>query len=158
MSETGTQTLELALAKASVLQLIKCTEVVKRRSEALLLQKAKLSLRGVWVLIAAGSEANATQKQLAKHLALNQNSMVQLLDALEKSGHVRRITNVLNRREQFVRLTPKGRAILRRLFAERASIYRAIFAPLDESKIAALVGAAEAFLAQNPDATPTLDT
>ena len=146
MTETGEQALELALAKASILQLIKCTDLIKRRTEAVVQRKARLQLRGLWVLVAAGSEAEVTQKQIAKHLALNQNAIVQVLDRLERSGHVRRIRNLLNRREQFVRLTPKGRSTLRYFFSEQAKIYRSVFAPLDEAKIAGILEAARILL------------
>ncbi len=147
MADTGESALELALAKASILQLTKCVDIVKRRSERAVQQRAKVPLRAVWVLMAAGSEARVTQKQIAQQLALNQNAMVQLLDKLEKSGHVQRIRNPHNRREQFVRLTAKGRSILRFLFAEQSRLYRTIFAPLDEAKVAGVIDAARSVLA-----------
>jgi DNA-binding MarR family transcriptional regulator len=147
MTETGERELELALAKAGILQLTKCTQIVKRRTETALKRRARITLREVWVLVAAGCEKPVTQKQIAKHLALNQNVIVLLIDKLEKSGHVRRVRNQHNRREQFVRVTAKGRTTLRRLLAEQAKYYRIIFAPVDDAVIATIFEAARAFLA-----------
>ncbi len=147
--DNGEQTLASALAKASILQLTKCSEILKRRAEVAVKRRAKVSLREAWVLVAAGSDAQVTQKQIARNLALNQNVMVQLLDKLEKSRHVRRIRNSRNRREQFVRLTPKGKSALRQLFANQAKIYRSVFAPLDEAQVTSLLHAAKTFLDSN---------
>jgi DNA-binding MarR family transcriptional regulator len=72
---------------------------------------------------------------------------VLLLDHLENSGHVRRVRNPANRREQFVRLTPKGTAVTRRVLASKTKFYRAVFAPLDDALIRELFKAAQVLLA-----------
>jgi len=155
MSETGERALELALAKASILQLTKCSELVRKRTEAAVQREAKIGLREVWVLVAAGCEAQVTQKQIAQHLALNQNVMVQLLDKLERSGHVRRMRNSRNRREQFVRLTRKGHSVLHHLFAAQPKLYRTIFAPLEAEQVAVLIKSAQSLIAfETSDGAP----
>jgi DNA-binding MarR family transcriptional regulator len=110
-------------------------------------QSVNLSLREAWVLVAASSPRPVTQKQIAKHLGLNQNVIVLLLDKLEKSGHARRVRNPDNRREQFVRLTPKGRPVVRALLNDHAKHHRLILAPLSDDLIRTILEAARAVLA-----------
>ena len=98
-------------------------------------------------MIAARCEKPATQKQIARHLALNENVLVLLLDRLEKSGHVQRVRNPANRREQFVRPTAKGRSVVRRALAAKAKFYRKVFAPLDDAFVQAVFDAAHVVLA-----------
>jgi DNA-binding MarR family transcriptional regulator len=138
--------LESALAIAGFLQLTKCTLIVQRRVAQQAARQFGLSAREIWVLLAARCENPVTQKQIARHLALNENVLVLLLDGLEKSGHARRIRNPANRREQFVRLTPKGATIARRVLASKSKFYRAVFAPLDDSFIEELFQAAQTLL------------
>lgn len=78
-----------ALATAITLRIAKCWQIVKRRAEAVIHEIAHISLREVWVLLAASGAAPVTQKQIANHLDLNENVIVLLLDRLEKSGHGR---------------------------------------------------------------------
>jgi DNA-binding MarR family transcriptional regulator len=146
-SEPAERELESALAVAGFLQLTKCTLIISQRIAKEAARQFSLSAREIWILLAARSEKPVTQKQVAKHLALNENVLVLLLDRLEKSGHVRRARNPENRREQFVRLTPKGKAVTRRVLAAKAKIYRTVFAPLDETLIQVVFKAAQDILA-----------
>jgi len=146
-SEPAEKELDSALAVASFLQLTKCTLIVSQRVAKEAARQFDLSAREIWVLLAARAEKPVTQKQIAKHLALNENVLVLLLDRLEKSGHVRRVRNPENRREQFVRLTTKGKTVARRVLAGKAKFYRAVFAPLDDASIQALLKAAQDVLA-----------
>ena len=136
-----------ALTEARILLLAKCSRIVTDRAEALVRRVAKLSLREVWVLLAASGQAPMTQKQLASHLSINPNTLVTLLDGLEKTQHVRRLRNSQNRREQFVRLTAKGKGVARRVLTAKKNSYRTILAPLDDRMIAAIFEAAERVLA-----------
>lgn len=150
-SEPAEQELELALAAAGFLQLTKCTLIIAQRVSKETARQFNLSAREIWILLAARCAEPVTQKQVAKHLALNENVLVLLLDRLEKSGHVRRFRNPANRREQFVRLTTKGKSLVRRVLAGKAKFYRAVFSPLDDASIQALFKAAGLVLAS---ATP----
>ncbi|MFZ0283736.1 MAG: MarR family winged helix-turn-helix transcriptional regulator [Terriglobales bacterium] len=142
-SEPAQQELESALAVAGFLQLTKCTLLIQRRVAVEADRQFSLGAREVWILLAARSQQPVTQKQIAKHLALNENVLVLLLDRLETSGHVRRVRNPANRREQFVRLTATGKSVARRVLAARARFYRTVFAPLDETTIQMLLKAAQ---------------
>ena len=135
------------LSASTILHLAKVSRIVKRRAESVVRQSVDLSLREAWVLVAASSPKPVTQKQIAKHLGLNQNVIVLLLDKLEKSGHVRRVRNPDNRREQFVRLTAKGRPVVRALLDDHAKHHRMILAPLGDDLIRTIFDAARAVLA-----------
>jgi DNA-binding MarR family transcriptional regulator len=146
-SEAAERELKLALAVAGFLQLTKCTLIVSQRVTEQAQRQFGLSAREIWILLAARCRKPVTQKQIARHLALNENVLVLLLDRLEKNGHARRVRNPANRREQFVRLTPKGESILRRVLAGKARFYRTVFAPLDNTFVQALLKAAQDLLA-----------
>ena len=146
-SELVERELELALAVAGFLQLTKCTLVVRQRVAKEAARQFGLSAREIWILLAARCAKPVTQKQVARHLALNENVLVLLLDRLEKSGHVRRVRNPSNRREQFVRLTSKGTSVTRRVLASKAKFYRTVFAPLDDTMIQMMLKAAQDILA-----------
>ena len=146
-SQPAERELELALAVAGFLQLTKSTLVVRQRVARETARQFGLCAREIWILLAARCTKPVTQKQIAKHLALNENVLVLLLDGLEKSGHVQRVRNPSNRREQFVRLTAKGKAITRRVLAEKTKFYRTVFAPLDDALIQVLFRAARDVLA-----------
>jgi DNA-binding MarR family transcriptional regulator len=146
-SEPAERELESALAVAGFLQLTKCTLIISQRVAREAARQFGLSAREIWILLAARSEKPVTQKQIARHLALNENVLVLLLDRLEKSGHVRRVRNPENRREQFVRLTPKGKTASQRVLSAKAKFYRTVFAPLDDGFLEALFKAAQGVLA-----------
>jgi MarR family transcriptional regulator, transcriptional regulator for hemolysin len=146
-SEPVERELELALAVAGFLQLTKCTLIVSRRVAEQAQRQFGLTPREIWILLAARCQKPVTQKQIARHLALNENVLVLLLDRLEKSGHARRLRNPTNRREQFVRLTSKGESTLRRVLAGKAKFYRTVFAPLDNAVVRTLLKAAQDLLA-----------
>jgi DNA-binding MarR family transcriptional regulator len=146
-SEPAERELELALAVAGFLQLTKCTLIIRQRVAKQAARQFGIDAREIWVLLAARCRTPVTQKQIARHLALNENVLVLLLDRLEKSGHVRRVRNAANRREHFVRLTAKGTTVTRRVLAAKAKFYRAAFAPLDDSRIHLLLKAAQDILA-----------
>lgn len=136
-----------ALSVAVILHLGKVWRIVEQRAETVSRRAVDLSLREVWVLAAASSVKPLTQKQIAKHLGLNQNAIVLLLDKLERSGHLRRSRNPDNRREQFVRLTAKGGSVVRALLENRAKYHRAILAPLGDDLIKTVFEAARSVLA-----------
>lgn len=68
---------------------------------------------------------NPTIREIAARLFIQHHSAVELIDRLEKSGAVARQTGTEDKREVWVRLTPRGRAILRKLaLAHRAELER----------------------------------
>ena len=56
-----------------------------------------------------------TIRELASRLFIQHHSAVELVNRLENAGMISRQPGVPDRREVFVRLTPAGRAILRKL-------------------------------------------
>ncbi len=78
-----------------------------------------LALRG----LPAG--VNPTIRELADRLFIQHHSAVELINRLEKSGAVARHTGTEDKREVWIRLTPAGRAILRKLaLTHRAELER----------------------------------
>ena len=132
---------------AVILHLGKVWRIIERRAETVVKRSVNLSLREAWVLLAASSAKPVTQKQIAKHLGLNQNAMVVLVDKLEKTGYARRSRNPDNRREQFVHLTAKGRPVIRALMENRTKLHRTILAPLGDDLIKTVFEAARSVLA-----------
>jgi DNA-binding MarR family transcriptional regulator len=66
-----------------------------------------------------------TIRELADRLFIQHHSAVELINRLERSGAVARHTGTEDRREVWVRLTPRGRTILRKLaLAHRAELER----------------------------------
>lgn len=65
--------------------------------------------------IAASATGALTMKALANELLLRPNGAVQLIDRLEASGMVRRMTSETDRRNVLLSLTTAGRSLLRRL-------------------------------------------
>src|SRR2546427_8974975 len=58
---------------------------------------------------------------LAERLGLRHHSTVELVDRLEKRGLIHRERNERHRSFVFVRISPKGESILRRVVASRRS-------------------------------------
>jgi DNA-binding MarR family transcriptional regulator len=68
---------------------------------------------------------NPTIRELAARLFIRHHSAVELINRLEKAGAIARHTGSEDKREVWVRLTPAGRAILRKLaLAHRAELER----------------------------------
>jgi DNA-binding MarR family transcriptional regulator len=147
MSKAAEKELGAVLSVAVILHLGKVWRIIERRAETVARREVNLSLREVWVLLAASSVKPLTQKQIAKHLGLNQNAMVLLLDKLERNGHVRRRRNPDNRREQFVRLTVKGESAVGALLENRTKHHRTILAPLGDDLIKTIFEAVQSVLA-----------
>lgn len=58
---------------------------------------------------------NPTVREIATRMFIQHHSAVELVNRLERTGAVKRHPGEQDRREVWVRLTPAGRAILRRL-------------------------------------------
>lgn len=68
---------------------------------------------------------NPTIRELAARLFIRHHSAVELVNRLEKSGAVARHAGVEDKREVWVKLTPAGRSVLRKLaLAHRAELER----------------------------------
>src|SRR3954451_4832401 len=70
-------------------------------------------------------EAKPTIGELASRLFIQHHSAVELVNRLEQTGAVARHTGTKDKREVWIRLTPSGRAILRKLaLAHRTELER----------------------------------
>jgi len=70
-------------------------------------------------------DASPTIREIASRLFIQPHSAVELVDRLEKTGAIVRHPGTEDKREVRVRLTPAGRAILRRLaLAHRTELER----------------------------------
>lgn len=66
-----------------------------------------------------------TIREIASRLFIQHNSAVELINRLEQTGAISRQSGTSDKREVWVRLTPAGRAILRKLaLAHRADLER----------------------------------
>ena len=69
--------------------------------------------------------ANPTIREIASRLFIQHHSAVELVNRLEHAGAIERRPGAQDRREVWVRLTPAGRAMLRRLaLAHRTELER----------------------------------
>ncbi len=60
-----------------------------------------------------------TQRRLAKELYVSFPNVTVMLGRLEKSGLIERTVNPADRRERFVRISRRGRALLKRIWKEQ---------------------------------------
>ena len=74
------------------------------------------------LFVLAQSEKSICQKELAAMVYSDKPNMVRIIDYFEERGCVKRIQNPNDRREQFIELTEKGRAIA----AEAEAAYKKI--------------------------------
>ena len=86
--------------------------IVEKRLEEYYGEGQGVELRMVWVLMAV-QEHTTNQRALAASLGINNNVMVDLLDRMEEKSLVTRTKNPENRREHLLRLTPRGKKVLK---------------------------------------------
>lgn len=73
--------------------------------------------RHVWTLIAA-QKKELSQQVIADMLGINRNSMVKVVDDLERLQMIHRVRNLENRREFILSLTKKGEQVVHRVLVE----------------------------------------
>jgi DNA-binding MarR family transcriptional regulator len=94
---------------------------------------------GALLLIEASP--NAHQSTLAEALHVKPPNMAVLLARLEQDGLIRRVDDPANRRANMLRLTPAGRALLRRARKLEEELEGRLSAGLDARERAALIAA-----------------
>jgi DNA-binding MarR family transcriptional regulator len=77
-----------------------------------------LSMKGFAALATLVSDGPISQQRLSKRIRMDPATMVDVIDALEQSGHIVRRRNPQDRREYALQPTAKGRTLLTR--AQRA--------------------------------------
>jgi DNA-binding MarR family transcriptional regulator len=73
-----------------------------------------LTARGYAALATLASDGPVSQKRLSERIRMDPATMVDVIDALEQSGHIQRRRNPEDRREYGLHTTPKGRALYAR--------------------------------------------
>lgn len=105
-----TTALEVApvLSKSHTFLLHRAYEKVANTVLSRILRENGMEIKDIWVIVTVGKAPNLNQKQLSEMLVINQNSMVKIINKLEKMRLVRRSTRPGNRRERVLSLTDKG--------------------------------------------------
>ncbi|HWH46093.1 MAG TPA: MarR family transcriptional regulator [Thermoleophilaceae bacterium] len=78
------------------------------------------------------SEAPVSQQELCERTGVDPSTMVARMDALEALELVERSRSAKDRRLYEIRMTPKGRRLLKKLQADAADHHAGFFAALDE--------------------------
>lgn len=94
---------------------------------------------GALLLIEAGTARRQTD--LAEALRVKPPNMAVLLGGLEQEGLIRRVEDARNRRANILRLTPAGRALLRKAREREAAMEAELTSGLDATERAALIQA-----------------
>jgi MarR family transcriptional regulator for hemolysin len=97
--------------------------------------------RGYQILSVVGHNAPPTQSGLAKHLGIDKTVMPYVIDALEKEGLVKRVTDPSDRRVRRIVITKKGTKALNELEARVRAAEDSVFADMP-------TGVRETFTAQ----------
>lgn len=93
------------------------------------------------VLLLLEAQPEMRQAALAEALRVKPSNLAVLLDGLEADGLIRRVEDAQNRRANLLRLTPAGRALLRRAKVREATVEAELAAGLDDRTRAALIAA-----------------
>lgn len=96
------------LSKSHTFLLHQAYEKAAKTVLAHVLVENNLEIKDLWVIIVVGKSPGLNQKTLSEMLAINQNSMVKIINKLEKMRLMRRSTKPGNRRERILTLTDKG--------------------------------------------------
>jgi DNA-binding MarR family transcriptional regulator len=94
---------------------------------------------GALLLIEASPTAH--QATLAEALRVKPPNMAVMLAGLEQDGLIRRVEDPANRRANVLRLTPAGRALLRRAREREAALEAQLAAGMDGKERAAMIAA-----------------
>ena len=84
------------------------------------LEEVGLSMKGFAALSTLVSDGAISQQRLSHRIRMDPATMVDVIDSLERSGHIVRRRNPKDRREYALQTTAKGRALLTR--AQRAIV------------------------------------
>ena len=82
------------------------------------------------ILAVLADEEPRSQQALAESLRIDRSTMVNLVDDLERGGHVRRRRRPRDRRAYVVEITEQGRDLLRRADEVVAALQNTVFGPL----------------------------
>jgi MarR family transcriptional regulator, lower aerobic nicotinate degradation pathway regulator len=98
------------------------------------------------VLSSLAEQGSASQATLGRRLWIDRSDLHALLGELEVDGFVARVRDEQDRRRNVVRLTPRGRAALKRLEKRIDDAQNALLQPLTKTERRQLVGLLERLL------------
>jgi len=94
--------------------------LVAREKADQALAEVGLSMKGFAALATLVSDGAISQQRLSRRIRMDPATMVDVIDSLERAGHIVRRRNPKDRREYALQTTAKGRALLAR--AQRAIV------------------------------------
>jgi DNA-binding MarR family transcriptional regulator len=92
-------------------------------------------------LLLLEAQPQMRQAALADALRVKPSNLAVMLDGLEAQGLIRRVEDTQNRRANLLRLTPAGRALLRRAKAQEALVEAGLAAGMGRAERATLLAA-----------------
>lgn len=98
-----------------------------------------------------------TQRELADALKVTPRNVTTLVDALEKTGFVKRTDHPSDRRATIVALTPKGRRAVARMKSEKLAFAQALFGGLGASELQHFVSTLDHVIGRLDQLTSTPD-
>lgn len=98
-----------------------------------------------------------TQRDLAASLRCSTRQVTALVDALEKSGHVRRDPHPTDRRAHIVALTDRGRSDADRIRDLRARTAQRLFDGVEPADLDAFVRVADTLIARSDGLRPRVE-
>jgi DNA-binding MarR family transcriptional regulator len=125
---------------------------VVARAEADFLARFGLNQARLIILMLLDQAGTGTMRssELADHAKVTRATMTGLLDTLERAGWVARAPDPQDRRAHNVKITPRGEALVRRVFPELSAWVQRVIGPLstpERTLLAALLRKAQAAFA-----------
>ena len=112
--------------------------LVAREEADTALAAVGLSMKGYAALATLASDGPSSQRRLSERIRIDPATMVDVIDTLERSGHILRRRNPDDRREYALHTTPKGRALFVRAQKAIDRAERRVLAGLDPDETRAL--------------------
>jgi len=110
-----------------------------------------LTMKGFAALATLISDGPISQQRLSRRIRMDPATMVDVIDSLERSGHIKRKRNPSDRREYSLQPTARGRALYAR--AERAIFQteKNIVSRLDDRETGTLIELLRRVAADGPE-------
>lgn len=126
--------------RTSVAEMRLCFEVLALASAIDRDCAARLGVHGlsegkfVLLFLLAKTDDGLSPYELADQAGVTRGTITGLLDGLERSGHVRRVSHAVDRRKLVVQVTPEGRSVARELVAEHSRWIGSLFSNFSKSE------------------------
>jgi len=123
----------------ALLQLFLVTTLMSADMERGLAERG-LTLTRAQVLWILGEAERMTQRELAAELKVTPRNVTALIDALERTGFVRRTAHPTDRRATVIILTPKGQKSVAKLQSETTEFAKLLFGNLPQGDLKTFQG------------------